>query len=486
MLTTLNIPDEVMSNKDPEHYFQIVEKLGEGSYGSVWKAINRDTGVQVAIKRISVDADIDDMKKEINFMKQCTSKYIITYHGSFKKDNEIWIVIEYCSSGSICDLMKITEKTLSEEQIAVVSRDVLLGLSYLHASRKIHRDIKAGNILLNNKGECKLADFGVSGQLDGSIAKAQTVIGTPFWMAPEVIQEVGYDYKADIWSFGITCIEMAEGKPPLFNVHPMRVIFMIPNPSRPPPRLTEPEQWSDDFNDFIAKCLVKKPEARPSADDLLKHPFITNAKSHGLLVPLIDEQEQIIGIKGREAALGLEEEEEIEEEGEQEEEESGDSGRSGSDDNDEDCDDEEEAEYRGDHYNGNDQDDYDSAVDVDDDEDYDFGTMVINNNNNNKNNYGTVVLNNDDEDSSTIRLSSTKKKKNTYVPAYMEQFKDKSKNPSTAAVVDVHNYDNMSLDELEKSLEEIEAEKDRQIAMIMDKYNQDVQTISNFINDRRK
>jgi len=211
--------------------------------------------------------------------------------------------MEYCGAGSVADLMRITDKMLNEEQIAVVTKDALKGLVYLHGMMKIHRDIKAGNILLNNKGEGKLADFGVSGQLSDTMAKRQTVIGTPFWMAPEVIQEVGYDVKADVWSLGITCIEMAEGKPPYSNIHPMRAIFMIP--SRPPPKLTEPEKWSKELNDFIALCLTKNPEQRPSATELLKHSFVVNAKNGLVLKQLIDEAEELINKLGREEAMGM-------------------------------------------------------------------------------------------------------------------------------------------------------------------------------------
>jgi len=211
--------------------------------------------------------------------------------------------MEFCGAGSVSDLMRITDKTMNEEQIAVILKDALKGLIYLHSKRKIHRDIKAGNILLNNKGEGKLADFGVSGQLSDTMAKRQTVIGTPFWMAPEVIQEVGYDVKADLWSLGITAIEMAEGKPPYSNIHPMRAIFMIP--SRPPPKLTEPDKWSKEFNDFVVHCLTKNPEQRPPATDLLKHAFIAKAKTSTILVGLIDEANETIVRLGREEAMGL-------------------------------------------------------------------------------------------------------------------------------------------------------------------------------------
>jgi len=187
----------------------------------------------------------------------------------------------------------------------VVIRDVLKGLNHLHEKARIHRDIKAGNILLNDKCVAKLADFGVSGQ-SKDFTKHHTVIGTPFWMAPEVIQEE-YDKEADIWSLGITAIEMAEGKPPYYNIHPMRAIFMIP--TRPPPKLSNPDQWSPEFISFVAACLQKKPQDRPNALKLLKHPFILKErtlKSKAVLESLLKESEDIIKTLGsREVALGI-------------------------------------------------------------------------------------------------------------------------------------------------------------------------------------
>jgi len=285
-------------SEDPEKNFQLLEKLGEGSYGTVHKARRIPTNAIVAVKIVPVDNDLDDVIKEINIMKQCKNQYVIEYYGSYFKDNGLWIVMEYCGAGSVSDLMRLTKKTLTEEQIACVCLQVLKGLKYLHGIRKIHRDIKAGNILLNEKGEAKLADFGVSGQLSDNYAKRQTVIGTPYWMAPEVIQETGHNEKADMWSLGITAIEMAESKPPHSNIHPMRAIFMIPG--RPPPTLATPEKWSPDFVNFIEKCLTKIPDERPSATILLDHPFIKKAKPASVLTDLIDESRRVIDKYGRE------------------------------------------------------------------------------------------------------------------------------------------------------------------------------------------
>ncbi|VDN58601.1 unnamed protein product [Dracunculus medinensis] len=274
-------------NKSPEEIFDVIGKLGEGSYGSVHKAIHKQTGHVLAVKKVPVDTDLQEIIKEISIMQQCDSDYVVKYYGSYFKNSELWIVMEYCGAGSVSDIMKIRRKTLSEGEIAVVIRDVLEGLRYLHDLKKIHRDIKAGNILLNTEGHAKLADFGVAGQLTDTMAKRNTVIGTPFWMAPEVIQEIGYDTKADIWSLGITAIEMAEGKPPYADIHPMRAIFMIP--TKPPPSLKVPSDWSDDFNDFVSQCLIKNPDDRKSAKELMEHPFNTNAASSSLLQRMIEE-----------------------------------------------------------------------------------------------------------------------------------------------------------------------------------------------------
>ncbi|XP_019406677.1 PREDICTED: serine/threonine-protein kinase 3 isoform X3 [Crocodylus porosus] len=208
--------------KQPEEVFDVLEKLGEGSYGSVFKAIHKESGQVVAIKQVPVESDLQEIIKEISIMQQCDSPYVVKYYGSYFKNTDLWIVMEYCGAGSVSDIIRLRNKTLTEDEIATILKSTLKGLEYLHFMRKIHRDIKAGNILLNTEGHAKLADFGVAGQLTDTMAKRNTVIGTPFWMAPEVIQEIGYNCVADIWSLGITSIEMAEGKPPYADIHPMR------------------------------------------------------------------------------------------------------------------------------------------------------------------------------------------------------------------------------------------------------------------------
>ncbi|XP_022901305.1 serine/threonine-protein kinase 3 [Onthophagus taurus] len=291
-------PEPIMSSKSelkklseesltrqPEEVFDIICKLGEGSYGSVYKALHKESGQVLAIKQVPVDTDLQEIIKEISIMQQCDSPYVVKYYGSYFKNTDLWIVMEYCGAGSVSDIMRLRKKTLSEDEIATILCDTLKGLEYLHLRRKIHRDIKAGNILLNSEGHAKLADFGVAGQLTDTMAKRNTVIGTPFWMAPEVIQEIGYDCVADIWSLGITALEMAEGKPPYGDIHPMRAIFMIP--TKPPPSFREPDKWSPEFIDFVSLCLVKNPDQRATATDLLQHEFIGNAKAPNILSTMI-------------------------------------------------------------------------------------------------------------------------------------------------------------------------------------------------------
>ncbi|KAK4317532.1 hypothetical protein Pmani_011378 [Petrolisthes manimaculis] len=277
--------------RQPEEVFDIICKLGEGSYGSVYKALHKESGQVLAIKQVPIDTDLQEIIKEISIMQQCDSHHVVKYYGSYFKDSDLWIVMEYCGAGSVSDIMRLRKKTLTEEEIATVVHDTLRGLEYLHLRRKIHRDIKAGNILLNTLGHAKLADFGVAGQLSDTMAKRNTVIGTPFWMAPEVIQEIGYDCVADIWSLGITALEMAEGKPPYGDIHPMRAIFMIP--TKPPPSFREPDQWQPEFIDFVSRCLVKNPEERATATELLQHPFIRAAQPSSILRTMLEEAMEI-------------------------------------------------------------------------------------------------------------------------------------------------------------------------------------------------
>lgn len=283
----LKMLSEESLTRQPEEVFDILCKLGEGSYGSVYKALHKESGNVVAIKQVPLDTDLHEIIKEISIMQQCDSPYVVKYYGSYFKNTDLWIIMEYCGAGSVSDIIRLRKKTLTEYEIATILSDALKGLEYLHSNRKIHRDIKAGNILLNTDGHAKLADFGVAGQLTETISKRNTVIGSPFWMAPEIILEIGYDCVADIWSIGITALEMAEGKPPYADIHPMRAVFMIP--TKPPPSFRDPDRWSAEFIDFVSVCLVKNPCDRASATDLIQHIFLQKSKGPTALTQMIAE-----------------------------------------------------------------------------------------------------------------------------------------------------------------------------------------------------
>uniref|UniRef100_A0A8C2L568 non-specific serine/threonine protein kinase n=1 Tax=Cyprinus carpio TaxID=7962 RepID=A0A8C2L568_CYPCA len=272
-------------SRDPAGIFELVEVVGNGTYGQVYKGRHVKTGQLAAIKVMDVTEDEEEeIKLEINMLKKYSHhRNIATYYGAFIKksppghDDQLWLVMEFCGAGSITDLVKNTKgNTLKEDWIAYISREILRGLAHLHAHHVIHRDIKGQNVLLTENAEVKLVDFGVSAQLDRTVGRRNTFIGTPYWMAPEVIAcdenpDATYDYRSDLWSCGITAIEMAEGAPPLCDMHPMRALFLIPR--NPPPRLKS-KKWSKKFFSFIEGCLVKNYTQRPPTDQLLKHPFI--------------------------------------------------------------------------------------------------------------------------------------------------------------------------------------------------------------------
>ncbi|XP_023807144.1 TRAF2 and NCK-interacting protein kinase isoform X9 [Oryzias latipes] len=271
--------------KDPAGIFEVVELVGNGTYGQVYKGRHVKTGQLAAIKVMDVTGDEEEeIKAEINMLKKYSNnRNIATYYGAFIKknppgiDDQLWLVMEFCGAGSVTDLIKNTKgNSLKEEWTSYICREILRGLAHLHQHKVIHRDIKGQNVLLTENAEVKLVDFGVSAQLDRTVGKRNTFIGTPYWMAPEVIAcdenpAATYDFKSDVWSLGITAIEMAEGAPPLCDMHPMRALFLIPR--NPAPRLKS-KKWSRKLQSFIEFCLVKNPGQRPNTEELSKHAFI--------------------------------------------------------------------------------------------------------------------------------------------------------------------------------------------------------------------
>ncbi|XP_039679003.1 mitogen-activated protein kinase kinase kinase kinase 2 isoform X2 [Perca fluviatilis] len=277
---------------DPLDDYELIHRIGCGTYGDVFKARKIRTSELAAIKIVKLDPgdDITSIQQEITMMSECKHKNIVAYFGSYHRNTKLWICMEYCGGGSLQDIYHVTGP-LKEKQIAYVCRETLQGLYHLHETGKMHRDIKGANILLTERGDVKLADFGVAAEISASVAKRKSFIGTPYWMAPEVAaveKKGGYNHLCDIWAVGITAIELAELQPPMFDLHPMRALMLMSKSSFQPPRLKDKTKWSAGFQSFVKMSLIKNPRKRPSAETLLQHPFVTQLLTRNLVIELLD------------------------------------------------------------------------------------------------------------------------------------------------------------------------------------------------------
>ncbi|XP_017077086.2 mitogen-activated protein kinase kinase kinase kinase 5 isoform X4 [Drosophila eugracilis] len=273
-----NLLSSDISRRNPQDEYELIQKIGSGTYGDVYKAKRIQSNELAAIKVIKLEPsdDIQIIQQEIIMMRDCRHPNIIAYYGSYLRRDKLWICMEFCGGGSLQDIYQVTGP-LTENQIAYMCRETLKGLEYLHSRGKMHRDIKGANILLTEYGDVKLADFGVSAQITATINKRKSFIGTPYWMAPEVAaveRKGGYNQLCDIWACGITAIELAELQPPMFDLHPMRALFLMSKSGFKPPTLNNKDKWSPTFHNFIKTALTKNPKKRPTAERLLQHPFV--------------------------------------------------------------------------------------------------------------------------------------------------------------------------------------------------------------------
>ncbi|KAM3606309.1 uncharacterized protein V6R79_014081 [Siganus canaliculatus] len=286
--------EHVHRDVNPEEFWEIIGELGDGAFGKVFKAQNRQNKTLAAAKVIDTktEDELEDYMVEIDILASCNHQHIVKLLDAFYFEGKLWILIEFCAGGAVDAIMLELERPLTEPQIRVVCKQTLEALIYLHENKVIHRDLKAGNILLSLDGEVKLADFGVSAKNTKTLQRRDSFIGTPYWMAPEVVmcetsKDRPYDYKADIWSLGVTLIELAQIEPPNHEMNPMRVLLKIAKSE--PPTLMHPSRWSPEFNDFLRKALDKNVDNRWGPLQLVQHPFVATVTGCKPLRELIAE-----------------------------------------------------------------------------------------------------------------------------------------------------------------------------------------------------
>jgi len=271
------------------HHLKITfeRRIGKGAFGSVYKARLNATGEEIAVKKLYCEilkaGEKETRKNEYQMLHRLTNPYITKYFGLSFKDREQWILMEYCALGSVEHIMELTGRTISENQSSYILACLVKGLAYLHQNKVLHRDIKCANLLVNPLGEVKLADFGIARLLENNVTFS--TYGTPHWMAPEIWAESGYDYSADIWSLGISAYECVEGEPPYEDVGPMAVYLQVKQKGAP--RFSNPEDYSPEFVSFVYSCLELDPKKRPTAQQLLEHPFVVHAQNKDILGPVI-------------------------------------------------------------------------------------------------------------------------------------------------------------------------------------------------------
>ena len=280
---------DLVKNGDPDMLFPDMKKIGEGAAGEIFLTTYSVTHTQVAAKKMTLNQqNAKLLATEISIMKKSRHPNIVEYYESYLKGDKLWVVMEYMDGGCLTEILEQFDNVkLGERQIAYVCACTLRALAYIHSLHRIHRDIKSDNILLSKRGDVKVADFGYAAQLTQQKQKRNTIVGTPYWMAPEVIRGQTYDTKVDIWSLGIMTMEMAEGEPPYMEFPPLRALFLITTKGIPP--LSHPEDFSPEFQDFLSKCLNKVPDQRGDAHVLLQHPFIQTACTPLEFAPAIEE-----------------------------------------------------------------------------------------------------------------------------------------------------------------------------------------------------